>query len=168
LPTFRDLKTYLERDKGWEETPNLSRGRRRAGDHSRYRKVLPDGTVLRTKVSHALGDEIGPDLLGHIVRDQLRTTMQHFRDVLAGRASSEAAAAEPMVEPIPGWLVMRLIYTVGMLEDDVRRMSPEEARARWEAFTRAENLRASEDWASNCAGFAPRTPVSRTARERRC
>lgn len=54
------------------------------GDHWRYCKVLPDGTVLRTKVSHALGDEIRPDLLSHIVRDQLRTTMQHFRGVLAG------------------------------------------------------------------------------------
>jgi hypothetical protein len=138
LPTFRDLKTYLVRDGGWEEVPNRARGRRRVGDHWRYRKVLPDGTVLRTKVSHALGDEIGPDLLGHIVRDQLRTTMQHFRDVLAGRASSEAAVAEPKVEPIPGWLVTMLINTVGMREDEVRRLSPEVARAKWEAFTRGE------------------------------
>jgi hypothetical protein len=138
LPTFRDLKTYLVRDGGWEEVPNRARGRRRVGDHWRYRKVLPDGTVLRTKVSHALGDEIGPDLLGHIVRDQLRTTMQHFRDVLAGRASSEAAVAEPKVEPIPGWLVTMLINTVGMREDEVRRLSPKEARATWEAFTRGE------------------------------
>lgn len=138
MPTFQDLKTYLERDGGWEEIANLARGRRRVGDHWRYRKVLPDGTVLRTKISHAQGDEIGPDLLGHIVRDQLRTTMEHFRDVVAGRASSEGVVAEPTVEPIPGWIVTRLIYTVGMLEDEVRRMSPEEARAKWEAFTRGE------------------------------
>lgn len=138
MPTFRDLKTYLERDGGWEPIPNLARGRRRVGDHWRFRKVLPDGTVLRTKVSHALGDEIGPDLLGHIVRDQLRTTMDHFHDVVAGRAGSEAMVAEPKVEPIPAWLVERLIYTVGMQEDEARRMSPVEARARWEAFTRGE------------------------------
>jgi len=136
LPTFRDLKTYLERDGGWEEILNVASGRRRVGDHWRYRKVLPDGTVLRTKVLHALRDEIGPDLLGHIVRDQLLTTMEHFRDVLAGRASVEAEVAEPGAEPIPGWLVTRLIYTAGMREDEVRRLSPDEARAKWEAFTR--------------------------------
>lgn len=138
MPTFRDLKTYLERDGGWKEIPNLARGRRRVGDHWRYRKTLPDGTVLRTKVSHTLGDEIGPDLLSHIVRDQLRTTMEHFRDVVAGRATSDAATAKPQVEPIPGWLVTRLIYSVGIPEDEVRGMSAEEARARWERFTLGE------------------------------
>lgn len=139
MPTFRDLKTYLERDGGWEEVSSTGRGRRRVGDHWRYRKTLPDGTVLRTKVSHALGDEIGPDLLGHIVRDQLRTTMENFSEVVAGRSTSEAPAPEPQVEPIPGWLVARLIYTVGIPEAEVREMSAKEARARWEAFTRGES-----------------------------
>lgn len=138
LPTFRDLKTYLERDGGWEEVPNVARGRRRVGDHWRFRKVLPDGTILRTKVSHALGDEIGSDLLGHIVRDQLHTTMQHFRDVLAGRATGEAHVAHEQAEPIPGWLVTRLIHTVGMLEEQVRGMSADEALARWESYMRGE------------------------------
>lgn len=139
MSTFRDLKTYLERDGGWEEVPNLTRGRRRVGDHWRYRKTLPDGTILRIKVSHALGHQIGQDLLGHIVRQQLRTTMEHFHDVVAGRATSEAVAGEPQVEPIPGWLVARLMYTVGIPEPHIRRMSSEEARARWEAFTRGES-----------------------------
>jgi hypothetical protein len=137
LPTFRDLRTYLEKD-GWEEVPNLARGRRRVGDHWRFRKFLADGTVLRTKVSHALNDEIGPDLLSKIIGDQLRTTMQHFRDVVAGRASSPEQPTQSTVEPIPGWLAARLIYTGGLSEDEVRRMSPVEARARWERFTLGE------------------------------
>jgi hypothetical protein len=138
LPTFRDLKTYLDRDGGWEEIPNLARGRRRVGDHWRYRKTLPDGTVLRTKVSHALADEIGPDLFSHILRDQLHATMENFDDVLAGRASDEAAASDGRPEPMPGWLVARLLYTVGVPEDEVRQMTIDEARARWEAYTRGE------------------------------
>ena len=57
MATFGDLKTYVDRD-GWTEEPNLARGRARTGDHWRYRKDLPDGTILRTKVSHSLRDEI--------------------------------------------------------------------------------------------------------------
>jgi hypothetical protein len=137
VPTFRDLLTYLERDGGWEEVPNLVRGRQRTGDHRRYRKVLPDGTILRTRVSHALDEEIGSDLLGHIVREQLATTMRRFRDVLAGRspAAPESALGErPDSEPVPGWLVLRLIHTVGLAEDEVRCMSNVEARAAWERY----------------------------------
>lgn len=118
--------------------PNLTRGRRRVGDHWRYRKTLPDGTVLRAKVSHALGDEIGADLFSHILRDQLRTTTEHFRDVLAGRAPGEESASEDRPEPIPAWLVTRLLYTVGIPEAEVRQMTADEARARWEAYTRGE------------------------------
>jgi len=138
LPTFRDLKTYVEHD-GWEEVPNLARGRRRAGDRWRYRKVLPDGTVLRTKVSHALHDDIGPDLFSHILHDQLRTTVERFREVVAGRGISPEQPQEPTVEPIPGWLVTKLIHTVGLSEDEVRLMSPDEARSRWERFTLDEH-----------------------------
>lgn len=137
MPTFHDLKTYLERDGGWEEVPNFARSRRRVGDHWRYRKTLRDGTVLRTKVSHALAEEIGPDLFSHILRDQLRTTMEHFRDVLAGRATDEGPPTEEP-EPIPGWLVTRLLYTIGVPEAEVRQMTADEARARWAAYTRGE------------------------------
>ena len=134
MPTFRDLLTYLERDGGWEEVPNLVRGRQRTGDHRRYRKLLADGTLLRTKVPHALDAEIGSDLLGHIIRDQLGTTMQRFRDVLAGRVEEPASMHQPKAEPIPGWLVRRLVHTVGLPEHEVRRMSAEDARAAWERF----------------------------------
>ena len=138
MATFRDLKTYLERDGGWDEIPNLVRGRRRVGDHWRYRKVLSDGTVLRTKVSHTLDEEIGPDLLGHIVRDQLRTAIKHFRDVVAGRLPEPDAGCGENPEPIPGWLVVRLIHTVGLSEQQVRAMSAEQAQAAWERYKRGQ------------------------------
>lgn len=134
MPTFRDLRTFLEREDGWEEVPNLVHGRQRTCDQRRYRKVLADSTILRTKVSNAPEREIGVDLLGHIVHDQLGTSMQHFRDVLAGRSTEPGPTREPEVEPIPGWLVMRLIHTVGLPEQEVRGMSAAEARAAWAQY----------------------------------
>ena len=84
MATFGDLQTYVERD-GWIEEPNLARGHRRTGDHWRYRKDLPDGTTLRTKVSHSLGDEIGVALFTHILRDR---PADERRPVLGGGAGS--------------------------------------------------------------------------------
>ena len=132
MATFRDLRTYVTND-GWTEEPNFARGRRRAGDHRRYFRDLPDGTRLRTKISHDEHAEIGADLFHRILRDQLRVTEDQFRDVVRGRASTQTAPTTD-VEPIPGWLVTRLIFSVGLSEADVARMTAEDARAAWLEF----------------------------------
>lgn len=130
MPTFEDLRRYLLRD-GWTEEPNLVRGRARSGDHRRYRKELTDGTVLRTKVPHGLRDEIGRDLFRHILRDQLRVDEARFWAVVRGTTGPDEAPA-PDAPTIPGWLVERLIRAVGLAEEDVRRMTRDEALAAWE------------------------------------
>jgi hypothetical protein len=129
LATFRDLRTYVTND-GWTEERNVARGRRRTGDHRRYFRDLPDGTRLRTKVSHDEHAEIGADLFHRILRDQLRVTEESFWGVVHGTASAEPEPTTE-VEPVPGWLVTRLIFTVGLAEEDVARMTAEEARAAW-------------------------------------
>lgn len=133
MATFGDLKAFVERD-GWAEEPNLARGRVRTGDHRRYRKELPDGSILRTKVSHGLGDEIGIDLFRHILRDQLRVSEGRFWDVVRGTAKEVADAPPPSARTVPGWLVQRLILTVELREDEVGAMTVDEAHAAWEAF----------------------------------
>lgn len=132
MATFGDLRTFVEND-GWTEEPNLVRGGARTGDHRRYRKDLPDGTSLRTKVSHSLRDEIGIDLFKHILRDQLRVTEDRFRDVVRGGPTELTEAPPPRAATVPGWLVQRLILTVGLREDEVRAMTADEAHAAWEA-----------------------------------
>jgi hypothetical protein len=129
LATFRDLRTYVSND-GWTEEPNLARGRRRTGDHRRYFRDLPDGTRLRTKVSHDERAEIGPDLFHRILRGQLRVTEDQFWAVVRGRVSAEAELTTE-VEPIPGWLVTRLIFTVGLADEQVARMTLKEGQAAW-------------------------------------
>jgi hypothetical protein len=133
VATFRDLQAYVERD-GWTEEPSLSRARRRTGDHRRYTKELPDGTILRTKVSHALGDEIGTDLFKHILRTQLRVDEAQFWTVVRGRGSVAEDAPPPRLTTVPAWLVQRLLFTVGLPEAEVRRLTPEQALELWKTF----------------------------------
>ena len=132
MATFGDLREYVLRD-GWIEEPNLARGRARTGDHRRYRKELVNGTILRTKVPHWLRDEIGIDLFRHVLRAQLCVTEERFWAVVHGAAAA-AELAPPEAVAIPGRLVERLLFTVGLPEDEIRAMTPDEARAAWETY----------------------------------
>jgi hypothetical protein len=89
---------------------------------------------LRTKVSHDEHAEIGDDLFHRILRDQLQVTEERFWEVVHGRSGSETQAREPTVEPIPGWLVTRLLFTVGLSEAAVAQMTGDEANAAWLAY----------------------------------
>jgi predicted RNA binding protein YcfA (HicA-like mRNA interferase family) len=133
LATFGDLEKFLKND-GWSEEPNLARGRSRGGDHRRYAKPRPSGMPLRTKVSRHPHDEIGPDLFGRILRDQLRVTEEEFWSVVRGQGGEQQAKSAPPSQGTPGWLVQRLIHTAGMSEDEVLRLSPGEALEAWEAY----------------------------------
>ena len=72
MPSWRDLRRYCQRD-GWELY--------RETDHYFYRKLLPDGTLLRTKVSKSSA-QIGPRLWQEILKKQLMTTQEHFTEVI--------------------------------------------------------------------------------------
>jgi hypothetical protein len=105
----------------------------RTGDHWRYRKDLPDGRVLRTKVSHAVRDDIGSDLFRHILWDQLSVTEDEFWAVVRGQATAPKAGG-PAPRTIPGWLVQRLLLTVGLTEAAIAALTPEEAQAAWDEY----------------------------------
>lgn len=128
-PRWSDLRRFCEID-GWEV-----RGRTRGGtgDHFRYRKILSDGRVLRTKASHG-SDEIGdPSLWRHILRDQLELeSEEQFWDVLrTGEPVSRTpeVAPSPDADSIPVWVVSGLLRA-GVPEADIREMSAEDAQRR--------------------------------------
>ena len=70
MPSLRDLKRYCERT-GWVQ---VGKGR----NHYYYEKVLSNGEILRTKISHALGKEIPYHLWQNILKKQLKTTPEEF------------------------------------------------------------------------------------------
>ena len=68
MPRWKELKRFCERD-GWELYKDT--------DHYYSRKLLPDGTVLRTKVSRSSG-EIRPHMWQEILKKQLKVTQEYF------------------------------------------------------------------------------------------
>ena len=72
MPSWKELKRYCDRD-GWENYKTT--------DHFFYRKVLPNGEVLHTKVSNSSA-QIGPALWRKILNNQLCTSQEHFDDVI--------------------------------------------------------------------------------------
>ena len=68
MPKWRELKRYLEKDK-WELYKDT--------DHYYFRKVLEDGTLLRTRVSKGSG-EIPKRLWQEIMKRQLKITQEEF------------------------------------------------------------------------------------------
>ena len=70
MPSWRELKRFCEND-GWKLYKDT--------DHYYYRKILPDGTVLRTKISKGSG-EIHKNLWREIRNKQLHVTQEYFND----------------------------------------------------------------------------------------
>ncbi|HHW02498.1 MAG TPA: hypothetical protein GXX35_06775 [Thermoanaerobacterales bacterium] len=68
-PRFRDLKRYCDNN-GWVMVKNT--------DHFYYEKVLSDGSLLRTKISHALQKEIPGNLWKKILKLQLKMQEDEF------------------------------------------------------------------------------------------
>ncbi len=66
-PKFKDLKNFCEKN-GWELT--------RDSDHFYYRKILNNGEILRTKVSHSLSKEIPNHIWMLILKKQLRLSSE--------------------------------------------------------------------------------------------
>lgn len=62
------MKRFCEND-GWELYKKT--------DHFYYRKIMPDGTVKRTKVSNSSA-EIGYHLWQEILKKQLKVTQEYF------------------------------------------------------------------------------------------
>jgi hypothetical protein len=71
MPSWSDLKRFCERD-GWEMYKRI--------DHWYYQKLLPDGTLKRTKVLMGTG-EIRNRQWKEIRKKQLQVTQEYFKDL---------------------------------------------------------------------------------------
>jgi hypothetical protein len=97
--------------------------------------VLPDGTILRTKVSHGRGEIGDPGLWRRIWHEQLGLESEDdFRRALSERRPVDRGGPTPVPPTgpsIPGWVVAGLLRA-GMNEADLRSLTADEARRRLE------------------------------------
>lgn len=132
-PTYKNLRRFCEVD-GWTETKSA---RGTTPDHFRYRKVLPDGTILKTKVSHGNGSVEDPTLWSRIWKHQLGlTSEQDFWKALSSgdevtRPSNHAPQPVP-AQPVhlPRELFWLLVHNIGLSEQEAAALSKEEAVTR--------------------------------------
>lgn len=131
IPDKKDLRRFCELD-GWEETEATT------PDHYRYRKRLPDGRVLRTKVSRGRGPIVrNPGLWTSVWRRQLDLQSEdEFWEVLKTRepASRGEPTAEPPEPQMEAWLFEALVLTYDVDEEKVRAMNADDALALYLKF----------------------------------
>ncbi|MFA5786248.1 MAG: hypothetical protein WDA71_04555 [Actinomycetota bacterium] len=114
----------------------IARGKE-AGDHARCRKVLADGSILITKVSHGSKSISDPDLFRHILRTQLQVSPKQFWDAVDRGAKPVRPGSKP--EPkhrdaIPFSLARNLLIKAGVSQRHLAGMTKERAISRWKDY----------------------------------
>lgn len=124
-PTRRDHEKFCDIE-GWKPVRD-ARGRT-GSHHVTYELALPDGRILRTRISHPVDrGTYGPSLWSHILRDQLQVSESDFWSCVRDGAKPDRGMPEPPAEALPADLAYLLINRVGLSDSEVAAMSKAEA-----------------------------------------
>ena len=114
---------------GWQQVRD-ARGRT-GTHHVTYELTLPDGRVLRTRISHPVDrSTYGPSLWSHILRDQLQVSEEGFWKCVQHGVVPDRGVPKPPSTALPAELVHLLISRVGLPETEVAAMTKDEAVSR--------------------------------------
>lgn len=132
-PTRKDHLRFCEVE-GWVPVKS-SRGKT-GTHHDTYELPLPNGDVLRTRISRPPDrSEYGSSLWNHILKDQLMVTESEFWGCVSDKQFPDrGTTVEPEVDPIPTDVIWALLHRVGLSESDIQAMSREEAINRLTLF----------------------------------
>ena len=122
-PTRKDHEQFCLNE-GWTQIRNA---RGKSGHHVTLELTLPDGQVLRTRISHPPNRQAyGPSMWAHILRDQLHVGEEEFWACVRERKVPQRGRGEPTTPSIPAGVVAQLL-SHGVEESAVRQMSRAEA-----------------------------------------
>lgn len=131
-PTREAHLTFCQVE-GWTRVRS-ARGRR-GTHHDTFELTLPNGDVLRTRVSRPPDrSTYGARLWSHILKDQLDLTEEQFWAAVEDGVLPDRGAVAAPTEAIPTDVVWQLLDRVGLSADEVGRMTKAEAMARLQEF----------------------------------
>lgn len=131
-PTRKDHDTFC-RVEGWRLVRD-ARGRT-GTHHVTYELDLPDGRILRTRISHPVNrSNYGQSLWRHILRDQLHVEEADFWACVQDGTKPPRGLPELPAQALPADLVHLLISRVGLDETEVAAMSKQDALARLQRY----------------------------------
>ena len=131
-PTRHDHDKFC-RVEGWRQVRD-ARGRT-GTHHVTYEFDLPDGRVLRTRISHPVGrDTYGPGIWSHILRDQLQVSEEEFWACVRDGVKPDRGVPQLAAEAIPADVVHLLITRAGLTEAEIAAMSKGEAVSRLQQY----------------------------------
>lgn len=117
------------RNDEWELVRNAKGGV--VGHHSTWELPLPDGRVLRTRISRpADNTDYGSKMWCLILKEQLEVTEGQFWACVNDRVRPErfsAAVTIPDKEPIPLGVIEKLIRLVRLTPEEIEAMTREQA-----------------------------------------
>ncbi|MFJ1753098.1 cytotoxic translational repressor of toxin-antitoxin stability system [Kitasatospora sp. NPDC088134] len=119
-----------------EEWERVRDARGRTGTHHvTYELTLPDGRILRTRISHPVDRTgYGPSLWAHILRDQIEVTEDVFWACVLDAVLPNRGAPVLPREALPAQLVHLLLSQVGLTEEQVAELDKARAIERLNQF----------------------------------
>ena len=131
-PTRQDHEKFCSIE-GWTRVRDA---RGRTGTHHLiYELHLPDGRILRTRISHPPDrSTYGPSIWRHILRDQLDVAEDEFWACVRDGVKPDRGLPEAPAEALPADLVQLLITRVGLPESEVASMSKAQAIERLDRY----------------------------------
>jgi hypothetical protein len=123
-PTWGDIQAFLNCD-GWRPVKHGSGKKQR---HQFYEKLLPDGRLLQTHISHSAGKTISPGRFATILRHQLEVSKAEFWECIrANRPVNRPVEIEAAPIEHADWVVQVLVGELHMSASDLEGLSAEEA-----------------------------------------
>lgn len=132
-PTRKDHQAFCEIE-GWNLIRN-ARGKA-SGHHAvTYEYHLPDGRVLRTRISHPPNlTTYGDSIWSHILRDQLDVDEESFWACVRDGTLPDRGQPEVQADALPAELAYLLTTRLRMSTAEIAKMTKDEAIARMQEY----------------------------------
>jgi hypothetical protein len=126
-PAWGDIEAFLVAD-GWRRVPQHGGRRQR---HVFYEKVLDDGRVLQTHVSHSAQKSLSPGRFSSILRHQLEVSKEEFWSCIrTGAPVDRPVAVDEAPVEHEAWVVAVLGSELHLTPDEIAALTVDEARQR--------------------------------------